>query len=100
MPAEQSEIAPCCISGHIHEGTPEGTFQTIAGLRTYATQGGDKRYPVIFLPDVFGIDLRNTQLLADESVLPGAVNCIQHSRLPEHRWAKQGFYVLLPDVLE
>jgi dienelactone hydrolase len=36
---------------------------------------------VIFLPDIFGVDLVNTKLLADE-------------------WAGTGWKVLLPDVFE
>lgn len=36
---------------------------------------------VIFIPDIFGVDLVNTKLLADE-------------------WAANGWKVLLPDVLE
>jgi dienelactone hydrolase len=36
---------------------------------------------VIFIPDIFGVDLVNTKLLADE-------------------WAGNGWKVLLPDVLE
>jgi dienelactone hydrolase len=36
---------------------------------------------VIFLPDVLGTDYPNAQLLADE-------------------WAKNGFYVYIPDVFE
>jgi dienelactone hydrolase len=77
------QLSSCCISGHIHEGTPQGSISTIGGLRTYIAlpEGGDKKKTVIFLPDVLGTDYPNAQLLADE-------------------WAKNGFYVYIPDVFE
>ncbi|TFK69316.1 hypothetical protein BDN72DRAFT_820223 [Pluteus cervinus] len=57
-----------CIKGVRHEGTPEGKLEEIAGVRSYvSTPSGD--YPkdkvVLFLADVFGIDLINNQLLVD-----------------------------------
>jgi len=58
-----------CISGVRHEGTPEGKIELIDGVACYiATPTVD--YPrdkvVLFLPDIFGIELENAKLLADD----------------------------------
>jgi len=58
-----------CIQGVRHEGEPQGKLETIGGVPCYvATPTVD--YPkdkvVLFLPDVFGIELINAQLLADD----------------------------------
>jgi dienelactone hydrolase len=58
-----------CISGVRHEGTPEGKFETIEGVEVYVatpTMDYPKDKAVLILPDVFGIRLINTQLLADD----------------------------------
>ncbi|KIJ65189.1 hypothetical protein HYDPIDRAFT_175207 [Hydnomerulius pinastri MD-312] len=72
-----------CITGVTHEGTPTGKNEVIAGVKCYvATPTID--YPkdkvVLFLPDVFGIELVNAQLLADD-------------------FAKNGFKVVAVDYL-
>ena len=72
-----------CISGFTHEGTPTGKFEEIGGVRSYvATPEGD--YPkdkvILYLPDVFGVDLVNAQLLADD-------------------FARHGFLTVIPDYL-
>lgn len=88
MATEQTSISPCCVTGHIHEGTPLGSFQTLHGLRTYVTtpkepsaNTGGKQDTVVFITDIFGPDLNNVKIAADE-------------------WAGQGFKVLVPDVFE
>lgn len=60
----------------IHEGTPKGSFETVHGLRTYVSKpkDGSKKKTVVLMSDIFGVDLVNTQLVADE-------------------WAENGFYV-------
>lgn len=48
-------IKSCCLSGHLHEGTPTGSQQTIHGLPTYvapAPEGADGKATVVFLTDV------------------------------------------------
>ncbi|KAG2362170.1 Alpha/Beta hydrolase protein [Suillus spraguei] len=58
-----------CIQGVRHEGEPSGTLETIAGVACYvATPTVDyhKDKVILFLPDVFGIELINAQLLADD----------------------------------
>ncbi|KAK4689398.1 carboxymethylenebutenolidase, partial [Tremellales sp. Uapishka_1] len=87
--SEQTEVAPCCISGHIHEGTPLGSISVLHGLRTYITpspatnSSSEKQDIILLIPDIFGIDLVNTKLVADE-------------------WAghNKNWKVLLPDVFE
>jgi len=74
-------LSECCVSGHIHQGTPKGTVDEIAGLKTYVSkpQDGSKARTVIFITDIFGYELPNVRLLADE-------------------YAAQGFYCLIPDL--
>ncbi|KAF8552883.1 alpha/beta-hydrolase [Imleria badia] len=58
-----------CISGVRHEGTPEGKVEVINGVKTYvATPTGDysKDKAILFLTDVFGLELNNNLLLADD----------------------------------
>ena len=62
-----------------------GKFETVHNLRTYVSTpkepSSGKQDTVIFLHDIFGPDLVNTKLVADE-------------------WAGQGFKVLLPDLFD
>jgi len=63
-----------CIKGVTHEGTPKGKWEKIGGVDSYvATPTGD--YPqnkaILFLPDVFGPQLPNAQLLADDFAANG-----------------------------
>ncbi|KAF8074669.1 dienelactone hydrolase endo-1,3,1,4-beta-D-glucanase [Lyophyllum atratum] len=72
-----------CISGVTHDGTPEGKWEEIGGVKSYvATPAID--YPkdkvVLFLTDVFGVQLLNAQLLADD-------------------FARNGFRTIVPDYL-
>jgi len=73
-----------CISGARHEGTPEGTYEEIKSIKTYvATPKTDypKDKAILFLTDVFGIELENPRLLADD-------------------FARNGFKVYAPDLFE
>jgi len=73
-----------CISGVRHEGTPEGTYEEIKGIKTYvATPKTDypKDKAILYLTDVFGIELPNNRLLADD-------------------FARNGFKVYVPDLFE
>lgn len=72
-----------CISGVTHEGTPQGKWEDVGGVNSYvATPAID--YPkdkvVLFLADVFGPQLLNNQLLADD-------------------FARTGFRTIIPDYL-
>ncbi|WVF65951.1 hypothetical protein IAT40_000689 [Kwoniella sp. CBS 6097] len=84
--SEQTTVSPCCITGHIHQGQPLGSFEVLHGLRTYVSNpkpptDGSKQNVVILISDIFGVDLVNTKLVADE-------------------YAGRGWKVLLPDFLE
>lgn len=73
-----------CISGVRHEGTPEGTYEEINGIKTYvATPKAEhpKDKAIIYLADVFGLELPNNLLLADD-------------------FARNGFKVYAPDLFE
>ncbi|KAK2628233.1 hypothetical protein QTJ16_002879 [Diplocarpon rosae] len=71
----------CCLSGRVHDGTPSGKVETVAGLQTYvaAPQDGSKAKTIVFLVDIFGWEFKNVRLLADN-------------------YAKAGFYCYIPDV--
>ncbi|KAL7424010.1 hypothetical protein Q5752_001595 [Cryptotrichosporon argae] len=83
--SEQSAVSPCCTTGHIHEGDPLGAFEVLYGLRTYVSNpsapASGAQNVVVLLPEVFGVDLVNTKLVADE-------------------WAANGWKALVPDVFE
>merc|ERR1712087_378530 len=66
--AQQGQLSACCVSGHVHEGTPKGKVETIAGLNTYVSPSSDgsKAKTVIFITDIFGYELVNVRLVADE----------------------------------
>jgi len=72
-----------CIAGARHEGTAAGKIEEINGVKTYVTLP-ENDYPkdkaIIFCSDIFGLDLPNNLLLADD-------------------FAKNGFQVYIPDYL-
>jgi len=73
-----------CISGVTHEGTPTGKIEKIGGVDVYvALPTGDypKEKALLFLTDVFGVQLVNNQLLADD-------------------FAKNGFQVYMPEYFK
>jgi len=73
-----------CISGVRYEGTDEGKYEVINGIKTYvATPKADypKDKAIIYLPDVFGLELPNNRLLVDD-------------------FARNGFKVYSPDLFE
>ena len=52
-------LGECCISGHLHAGTPKGTITEIAGLKTYVTKpaNGSKDMTILYISDIFGYEL-------------------------------------------
>ncbi|KAI1793482.1 alpha/beta-hydrolase [Ganoderma leucocontextum] len=73
-----------CFKGVRHEGTPEGTTQTIGGIVSYVatpTAEYPKDKVVLFLADAFGLKLENNKLLADD-------------------FARNGFKVVMPDIFD
>ena len=68
----------------LHEGTTNGHFEELHGLRTYiinpsSSSNQEKVDTIILLTDIYGPDYINTQLVADE-------------------WSKQGWKVVIPDL--
>jgi len=61
--------ADCCLSGFPHEGTPVGTFISVADVKTYITRppsSATQNRVILYFPDVWGIDVfLNGQLLCD-----------------------------------
>ncbi|KAM0752961.1 hypothetical protein T439DRAFT_186524 [Meredithblackwellia eburnea MCA 4105] len=75
----------CCVSGVVHEGIPTGTVENIGGIDTYvslppAEASYDNKLALLLLPNVFGMQLINTQLVADS-------------------FASNGFATYIPDYL-
>lgn len=73
----QVGMSSCCLSGALHNhATPKGHEIKLGDLPCYVAEpeGKSKSQTLIFLTDIFGYDLPNTRLLADE-------------------YAKAGFYV-------
>ncbi|PPR00785.1 hypothetical protein CVT24_000750 [Panaeolus cyanescens] len=63
-----------CVRGVTHEGTPTGTWEEIAGIKVYVgtpTIDYPKDKVVLFLPDIFGVELINAQLLVDDFAANG-----------------------------
>jgi dienelactone hydrolase len=76
-------ICEDCVKGVLQQGTPEGKITNVNGVECYvAKPTGDypKDKALLFLSDVFGIHLVNTQLLADG-------------------FARNGYLTYVPDVL-
>lgn len=72
----------CCAKGFIHEGEPKGTYIDINDIKTYRTQPGFRDDAIIvILPDIFGIYLPNSLLIADQFA------------------CKSGYTTYIPDIL-
>lgn len=59
---------PQCFTGHINPGTPTGRWDTVHGLRTYIAEPPAGKSPtgiIVIIPDAFGVDFVNNQILAD-----------------------------------
>ncbi|PRP78390.1 hypothetical protein PROFUN_13802, partial [Planoprotostelium fungivorum] len=78
-----------CVTGHLHAGTPTGQVTTVGELPCYVAKprDGNKKKSLLFITDIFGWEISvserasNARLLADE-------------------YAKEGFYVYVPDFFE
>jgi len=73
-------MGACCLSGTVHTGTPQGREEVFGGINTYVSEpaDGSKSKSVVIISDIFGWELKNTRLFADQ-------------------YAKAGFYVFVPD---
>ncbi|KAI0201659.1 dienelactone hydrolase family protein [Astrocystis sublimbata] len=59
---------PACFTGGVHEGTPTGTITKLHGLDVYVAEPASGNTPkgiIVLLPDIFGWDFVNIQLMAD-----------------------------------
>src|SRR6202012_2065300 len=57
----------CCLQGTLHNGTPRGTHETIAGVETYVVhppEGKANGHVLLYYPDVFGL-FKNGLLIMD-----------------------------------
>ncbi|KAI7233731.1 hypothetical protein KC330_g5224 [Hortaea werneckii] len=58
----------CCLSNHMHQGSPQGIFQNVAGLETYISRPSEKKkqngHVVLYFPDVWGM-FKNGLLIMD-----------------------------------
>ena len=71
-----------CFSGSVVSDTPTGTVSTVHGLPTYVTRpDGPPKGLIVYIPDLFGWELPNARLLADNYA------------------TKSGFVVYLPDFM-
>ncbi|TFY70448.1 hypothetical protein EVG20_g2554 [Dentipellis fragilis] len=100
-----------CVQGVRHEGTPEGKFETIGGIKTYvATPTGEypKDKAILFLTDVFGPELNNNLVRLPPLFLPHLIltltlACVGFDRdrqLLADDFAKNGFQVYLADLFD
>ncbi|KIM53525.1 hypothetical protein SCLCIDRAFT_1222744 [Scleroderma citrinum Foug A] len=87
-----------CIKGVRHEGVPEGKVEDIGGVKCYVgTPSGEcaKEKAILFLPDVFGIELVNSQLLVDDFARNGfktiAIDYLNGDPIPENAFSNPNF---------
>lgn len=76
-----TKLSSCCVTGHLHNGAPQGKEEFVAGLKAYVT-GDNKLKTILAITDIFGYQLNNVKLLADEYAKSG------------------GFRVIVPDFFE
>ena len=78
MAAESYLAKPCgtcCIKGAIHEGKPQGSIVTVAGVETYVTRPAEGKANgniVLYFPDIFALG-SNCRLLMDSYASAGYV---------------------------
>jgi dienelactone hydrolase len=63
----------CCLKGHLHTGTVQGTFERLVDIETYVTHPpADKAngHIVLYYPDVFGF-FTNGLLVMDSFAAAG-----------------------------
>jgi dienelactone hydrolase len=61
MPAE---LAPCCFTGYVKNGSPKGDLRVVGGSRCYLTPKNPNRNVILMCPTIFGIYI-NSKLYAD-----------------------------------
>ncbi|SCU92495.1 LAME_0F00210g1_1 [Lachancea meyersii CBS 8951] len=73
-------VGKCCFTGSLHEGEASGAIKEAFGLETYITGSSSSAKIIVILTDVFGLNLINTKLIADQ-------------------FGKAGYEVYVPDIL-
>ncbi|KAK7702718.1 hypothetical protein SLS57_011217 [Botryosphaeria dothidea] len=73
----------CCTVGFKHEGQAIGKIEKVAGINTYLSYPASKstENAVIIITDIFGYELINAQLIADQL-------------------AANGYFVVMPDLFD
>lgn len=69
----------CCVETNFHEGSVQGKLETIYGLDTYVVGSSDSRF-IVLATDIYGHKYNNARLVADQ-------------------FAKAGYKVYVPDIL-
>jgi dienelactone hydrolase len=63
-------VCPACVSGAVHDGSPKGKVDKVAGLDAYIAEPDSptskKPGIIVIIPDIFGWELINSRLLADD----------------------------------
>ena len=77
QPAEPGWLAKpsgdCCLKGHLHAGSPQGSFERLAEMETYVSQPPKDKangHIVLYYPDVFGF-FTNGLLVMDSFAAAG-----------------------------
>jgi dienelactone hydrolase len=75
---------PACFAGHINDATPTGRIEKLHGRETYIAEpkSGNTKGIIVIIPDAFGLQFVNNQLLAD------------------HYAARGDYKVYLPDFMD
>src|SRR5690606_5355973 len=66
-PQGKPGLSKCCLKGHLHNGTPKGSLTNYSSTEFYVVHppSGPTKKAILFLTDVMGHRLINSQLLAD-----------------------------------
>lgn len=96
-----TKLSSCCVSGHLHSGTPEGKDGEVGGVPAYITGSNDKK-TLVFIPDIFGYKLPVSVTLKKLAVdVLTLFRGLQNVRLLADEYAKTGdFKVVVPDLFD
>jgi dienelactone hydrolase len=81
----------CCLTGHLHTGTPLGTFQRIANVNTYVTYPPPSKangHIVLYYADVFGMFTNGLLVMdgfADAGYLTVGLDYFSGDSVQQHR---------------
>jgi hypothetical protein len=77
----------CCLTGHLHTGTPRGSFSQLANITTYISHppaGKSNGHILLYFADVYGM-FTNGQLVMDSFADAGYLTLgLDVSRLESH----------------